>query len=886
MDALEPYRWLVALLAAAALGAVIVVGYMLFSYWRRRRAARAPHPPRAKQTALASATRLPPPLILPELVSEAADTPRDERLVKAAADTMQTLSGGMQDAVRAASVAHHFDVELLQALRPDWGATTGDVYARLKRLWFVTAAPAGSCVQGVVRRALLRHLFRKTDLRVEYRSYSLRAARYYYGKLIKQSAAVGKRNARFVSETFFRLLPPGDESPADVIEWLYHLAVGDPASAHKALQQLGDRWLATNHAVDLDALLDALQEHIEPGEQRLPDNLLALIHFYRGSLLLQAKRISEALTHLNRARTLGQADPALVNRIYQAISAALDVLTPPDRSLTPDSSVWSSLSRPVADRTHWGLWGDLQLPQPADDDLRRTQEMLLVYQDSKNLSGAALAQRLIGDDHRARGDYQQALEWYRSSQATLREAVRDEGETHSHLLDEAITLKALGDTLYLIGQAHEALRYYDESLQAHKRMPGDELHEADAHKATGDVLHFLGQYHDALPEYEVALAAYRKGGAVMSEGETLLAQGRLFHALNQHSEAQRIYAEAVGVYRRTASSIGVANALLVVGSSAQLRGQPAKAIEHFNEALEIYRKQKNEVGEAAALKALGDAQVKVHQFEDAAKSYDEALTQFTTAGLRRNVAETELALGQLRCAEANYPAAREYYQRAADRFTAIHDQRGAADARLELGVVHNLLRESGEAQRRITEALDLYQQVRDGYGEAQALRARGETYLALDDYHRALADFEAALSLWRELHDPIGAVKELYGQIGHTLALLNKVSEAARAFELAAEKQSPQEFGWLGWSDMVTKEFATAKVHFSAVQSRAASPSWQVGLALARWACGDQLAAKREMDAALRGANPQTLGEACRWIEAVALTTGLSVKAEQFDLMC
>jgi hypothetical protein len=36
----------------------------------------------------------------------------------------------------------------------------------------------------------------------------------------------------------------------------------------------------------------------------------------------------------------------------------------------------------------------------------------------------------------------------------------------------------------------------------------------------------------------------------------------------------------------------------------------------------------------------------------------------------------------------------------------------------------------------------------------------------------------------------------------------------------------------------------------------------------------------------LRGASPQTLGEACRWIEAVALTTGLGVKAEQFDLMC
>jgi tetratricopeptide (TPR) repeat protein len=887
MDATELlFRGLVAVLAFIALGAVLLVVYWLLWYWRRRRRARALNPSQSKQPPATSATRLPPPLILPELVAEAADTPRDDRLVKAAAETLNTLSGGMQDAVRAAAVPHHFNIELLQALRPDWGATTGDVDARLKRLWFVTAAPEGSCVQSVVRRALLRHLFRKEDLRTEYRRYSLRVARYYYGKLIKQSAAMGKRNTRFVAQTFFRLLPPDDGAPADLSEWLYHLAIGDPASAHRALQQLGDAWLAADRAIDLNALLDVLQEHNEPGEQRLPDDLQALLHFYRGSLLVRARRMSGALTELNRARAISQSDLNLLNRIYQAIGEALDALTPPDRSLTPDSSVWSSLSRPVADRAHWGLWGDLQLPQPPDDELRRTDEMRLVYRDSKNLSGQALAERLIGDDHRARGDYQQALAWYRSSLATLREAVRDEGETHSHLLDEAITLKDLGDTLYLMGRAHEALRSYDESLQAHKRMPGDELHEADAHKAKGDVLHFLDRYAEALPEYEVALAAYRKRGAAMGEGETLLAQGRLFHARNQHSEAQRMYAEALGIYRRTGSSIGVANALLVVGSSALRRGQPDKAVEHFDEALTIYRKQKNEAGEAAALKALGDARVRLRRFDQAADNYAEAATQFNAVGLRRNLAETELALGQLRRTQADYPAARQHYQRAVDQFAAVHDQRGAADARLELGVLHNLLRESGEAQRWIAEAQDIYHQVGDRYGEAQALRVRGETALALEDYPRALADFEAAVSLWREVRDPIGAVKELYGQIGHALALLNRVTEAARAFELAAEKQSPQEFGWLGWRDMVTKEFATAQVHFAAVQQRDDALSWRVGLALAYWAGGDELKAKREMDAALRGANPQALGEACRWIAVVALTTGLSVKAEQFDLMC
>jgi hypothetical protein len=62
---------------------------------------------------------------------------------------------------------------------------------------------------------------------------------------------------------------------------------------------------------------------------------------------------------------------------------------------------------------------------------------------------------------------------------------------------------------------------------------------------------------------------------------------------------------------------------------------------------------------------------------------------------------------------------------------------------------------------------------------------------------------------------------------------------------------------------------------------------WQVGLALAWLACGDRSEAERQMEAGLGRANPQELGEACRWIEYVArLMPDLNLKAEQFGLMC
>ncbi len=899
MEPNELVRYVVGLLAIVALGAVALVGYMLLRSARRRtptargtpavseQPAESPSPaPLVVKTARpAPKPRPAQPPTLPELVSEAADTPQDERLINAAASTMQTLPEGVKSAVWVAVVPRQFNAPLISALRPDWASRAHDIDERLRRLWFVSSVPDGSCVQSVIRRAMLHHLYRKAEQREDFLLHSLRAAKYYHARMLASSDAYNQRNARFVTDTFFRFRPPNCQSPEDEIEWLYHLAVADPVSAQPALVQMGDEWLAADHTMDLQNLLDALREHID--DSRLSRDLTTLAYYYAGCVALRGNRVRDALSALSQARQLSANDPAIISRIYEAIGAALDVLTSPDRFPLPDGSVWSSLRRPIADRAHWGLWADLHLPQPGDDELRRTQEMLNVYEGSHNLSGAALAMRLIGDAHRARGDYRYALEWYQKSRATLQQSARDEGEHQSHMLDEAITLKAVGDTLYLMGRAEDALRTYDESLQAHYRLPGDELSEADAHKAKGDVLHFLGRYVDALPEYEIALAAYRQGGAAISEGEALLAQGRLLQALHRQEEAQRCFDEALGIYRRCGSYIGEANALLVMGSSAQLRGQSLPAVQQFEGALRIYRAQKNEAGEAAALKALGDARTQLGQIEQAVDCYTEALTQFERAGLRRNIAETELALGQLRLRERSYEDASTHYAVALQQFRDIQDRRGEADARLAMGEVRHLQRQNDEAIRLWTEALTTYRETRDRFGEAQTVSRLGDECLLQKDYAGALTNYELALNLWQEMGDPVGAVELMYGQVGHCLALLNRLREAVRAFEHAAEMRTQRQFGWLGWRAVVEAHFEDALVHFTAMANRDPAVKWQVGLALATLAKADRTTAENLMEAALRRADADELGEACRWIEYVArVAPDLNLKAEQFSLMC
>lgn len=886
MEPNDLLRWIVGLLTIISIGAILLVGYALLKSARRR------VPPPRQPASLPKSPPAPPApkparpqfVPLPELVAEAAETPPDERLINAAAATLKTLPAALQPAVWAAVTPRIFDAAVLAALHPDWASRSADVYEQLQRLWFVNAMPSGSCVQAVVRRAMLRHLF-KEERREEYLRSSLRAAKYFHARMVAHSEAYTKRNARFVSDTFFRFLPPNCQSPADMIEWLYHLSVADPLNATRALDQLGDDWLATHQSANLQNLLEALREHADEG--RLADTLSSLVYYYVGRLALRVNRVREALSALERARRLAHADPTIVPRIYQALSAALDVINPADRPTLPDSSVWSSLARPVANRLHWSLWADLQLPQPSADRLRRSYETLNVYQAAQNLSGAATTMRLIGDEHLARGDYRHALEWYQNSRDTLRRAAQREGTRGSLLLDEALTLKALGDVQYLMGRSDEALQCYEEALQAHAPLPGDDLSEADTHKAKGDVLHFLGSYAQALPEYEIALTTYRRSGAVISEGETLLAQGRLLEALDRLGEAQRCYTEALDIYQRCGSAIGLANALLVIGSSLQLRGKAPSAIQRFEEALTIYRTEKNEAGEAAALKALGDANLKLKQLDRAGECYAEALTQFRTAGLRRNVAETEVALGRLDLQRLGYDSAVQHYQLALIQFHDIQDRRGEADAQLALGEVRHLQRHSTEAVNLFQTALATYRETRDRFGEAQAVGQLGEECLLLKSYADALTNFEAALNLWKEIGDPIGAVEELYGRFGHTLALLDRRAEAVRAFELAADERTPLQFGWLGWRAITAGQFGDAVVHFTVITNHDQAVRWQVGLALATLACGNGAHAATIMEAALDRANTAEMGDACRWCEYVArLAPDLNLKPEQFGLNC
>jgi len=199
-----------------------------------------------------------------------------------------------------------------------------------------------------------------------------------------------------------------------------------------------------------------------------------------------------------------------------------------------------------------------------------------------------------------------------------------------------------------------------------------------------------------------------------------------------------------------------------------------------------------------------------------------------------------------------------------------------------------LQRNSAEAVTLIRTALETYRQTRDRLGEAQALSLLGEEYLLAQNYADAATHFKAALNLWKEIGDPIGAVEQLYGRVGHTLALLDRRDEAVRAFELAADDRSPSQFGWLGWRAITAGQFDDALVHFTAMSNRDQAVSWQIGLALASLARGKTSEATTIMGVALDRANTVELGDACRWCEFVArLAPDLNLKPEeQFGLRC
>jgi len=810
---------------------------------------------------------LPPDSPAPEPTPAVPTVQQSERQWVSTEYELTRLPLDLRLAAWAGAVPHTFDSDLLLALAPDLADRVGATYLEMQKLSFVEAAPDQlHCIHAPTRADMLAHLW-QTE-RASYRTYARRAARYYSQQLFSDRG--GWRSA--LGLLLYRFVLPVSRQPARQIEWLYHLMIAEPEAAVTALRFLANLWTAEERYADIDHLLLALAEHIDAG--RATDHLTATVHYFKAQAERRAKRLHEALAHLELARRHAGSDVLLLNESLATIGEVVDEINHSVAVPRHEAGTWAAY-RVWADRIgtvrrQWHWRDALQQIDRRDEAMKHHQELLQVYRTAHNVLGEAHTSRVMGDEYLLRDRPVDALQWYESALLLYRRA--------GSRFDEAATQQALGDLYQLLARYSEALTHYDEALTKYRTLRAP-LAEADILKARGDAelaLVYFSNTHAtrALDQYDEARTIYHEHGAELSEAAVLVAMGNALAVSGRAATAQARYEDAREVYARLHDRLGEANVCLASGDQLRQMGRIDEAQADYRRALQLFGRSRDRVGEANAQLALGQvASLQAHG-DEAVHYFNAAMDGYRAVGAGLGEAHALAALGyeyrrrhQLDAAQAQFEAARRLY-------TSLSQLHGEGDMHLEIGQLAELAGRPDEATPQFDRALSCYEQLKYLPGQARVWQARGEQSLTAGYAAAAEAQLTTALNLYEQVSDAASqaVVQTLMAEV--QIALKQRSAAIAayqQAIDLSARLLPAQreDDGLRGWQALADEEFQPALPHFAAAAGREDQVLWQVGQGLAKFALGQTDAARAILAPAWQRANPPERAAARRWLAYV-----------------
>lgn len=360
------------------------------------------------------------------------------------------------------------------------------------------------------------------------------------------------------------------------------------------------------------------------------------------------------------------------------------------------------------------LPADVLAKQPALLSLRAVPAMVLGPIDKSIawLEEAEVAQRASGENlalaqtlarravaERSLGHYQISLE---ASKEALAISAQDVNLRPVH----ADALRALGGSLYQLGDLHEAVACFQQSLQAYQELD-DQQNAAAVLMELGLTLQAAGHYLQALEYYERALKYWRKATNMLRQSNLLNNLGVLHHLIGNYEQAVTAFDSALSMARLTKYDRMQAYVHTGIGDLyADLDAIPA-AMEAYRIAREIAQKISShfllfyvELARTARSRSTGDL--------DAASRYLSAAQGFikdTSSPYEIGLLHYETGLLQL--AQQNAIQAVHSLDQAVSLFASVEQQVELARACLHLANAFFAAGQPAEALDRLEQALDI-----------------------------------------------------------------------------------------------------------------------------------------------------------------------------------
>ncbi len=234
-----------------------------------------------------------------------------------------------------------------------------------------------------------------------------------------------------------------------------------------------------------------------------------------------------------------------------------------------------------------GKWNEAAL------QYRETQALAAELGD---VGGQAAAQATMGELHRKRGEYAEALDCLAAARTR-----------YAQISDEvgiAETLHYAGSVTAQKGDYAQASELYRQSLDIRRRL-GDKPRIASLFSNLGIIALYGGECDDARAYHEAALSIRRELGDRWAIANSLNNLALVVHELGDAAQARVLLEQALAISREIGDRWSVANTLSSLGDVALTQGDLAAARAFLVESLAISRELNDRTGLAFLLEYFG-----------------------------------------------------------------------------------------------------------------------------------------------------------------------------------------------------------------------------------------------------------------------------------------
>ncbi|HEX4954344.1 MAG TPA: tetratricopeptide repeat protein [Thermoanaerobaculia bacterium] len=301
-----------------------------------------------------------------------------------------------------------------------------------------------------------------------------------------------------------------------------------------------------------------------------------------------------------------------------------------------------------------------------------------------------------------RGDYDQALDWYRKSLEIEEQLGNRAGMAGSY--------HQLGTVAQDRGDYDQAIDWYRKSLEIDEQL-GNHAGMASSYHQLGNVGYLRGDYDQALDWYRKSLEIFEQLGNRVGMASSYHQLGVVAQRRGDYDQALDWYRKSLEIFEQLGNRAGMATCYHQLGMVAQDRGDYDQALDWCRKSLEIDEQLGNRAGMASSYHQLGRVAQDRGDYDQALDWYRASLEIEEQLGNRAGMASSYHQLGMVAQDRGDYDQALDWYRKSLEIKEQLGNRAGMAISYGQMGVLEMVRGHSAEAVAWTVRSLAIHSRI-------------------------------------------------------------------------------------------------------------------------------------------------------------------------------